>query len=289
MKIGFVGLGQMGRAMALNLARAGHEVVGWNRSAVDAETQASITLAKTVTEALQAEVVFTMLSDDAAIRDVLLAPGVLDSGQAGMIQVVTATISPQLAQELAEGHAALGFGYVAAPVFGTPDVAAAGNLNIMVAGAPDVLARVQPLFDLIGKRVFVIGDRPAQANVSKIAGNMMLTMAIEALAEGLAMTRGFGVEPQNFLDLMLQTQFGCRAYENYGRRIVNANFEPGFKMSLGLKDLRLATDVADSTHVSTPMLDAVRERMSQAVEAGLGGRDWSAIAGLASKSEQETH
>lgn len=289
MKIGFVGLGRMGQGMAGNLARAGHEVVGWNRSPIDAETLASITPVKTAAEALQAEVVFTMLSDDAAIREVLLAPAVLERGQVGLIQVVTATISPQLAQELAERHAALGFGYVAAPVFGTPDVAASGNLNIMAAGAPDVLARVQPLFDIIGKRVFVMGDRPAQANVSKIAGNMMLTMAIEALAEGLAMTTGFGVKPQDFLDLMLQTQFGCRAYENYGRRIVDANFEPGFKMALGLKDLRLATDVAASTHASTPMLDAVRERMRQAVEAGMGARDWSAIAGLASKPDQETH
>lgn len=288
MKIGFVGLGSMGRGMALNLANAGHDVLAWNRSPLDAATLVPIILVDTPAEALNTEVVFTMLSDDNAIREVLLDPGVLERGRSGLTQVVTATISPEFAQELADTHNSMGFGFVAAPVFGTPDVAASGNLNIMAAGKPDVLARVQPLFDIIGKRVFVMGDRPAQANVSKIAGNMMLTMAIEALGESLAMIEGYGVKPQDFLDLMLQTQFGCRAYENYGRRIVNENFAPGFNMALGLKDLRLATAVAKATGASAPMLDAVRDRMGEAVGAGMGGRDWSAIASLASKSRHET-
>jgi 3-hydroxyisobutyrate dehydrogenase-like beta-hydroxyacid dehydrogenase len=278
MKIGFIGLGSMGRGMALNLAKAGHDVLAWNRSPLDAATLSPVTLVKTPLEALQAEVVFTMLSDDAAIRDVLLSPGILSGGRPGLIQVLTATISPEFAQELAEKHEALGFDYVAAPVFGTPDVAASGNLNIMVAGKQDAIARITPLLDILGKRTFVMGDRPAQANISKIAGNMMLTMAIEALAEGLAMTKGYGVQAEDFLGLMLQTQFACRAYENYGRRISEGNFDPGFKMSLGLKDLRLAVAAATSAGASTPMLSAVRERMGAAVDAGLGERDWSAMA-----------
>lgn len=284
MKIGFIGLGSMGRGMALNLARAGHEVQAWNRSPVDFDGIASIRSVDTPAEALQADIVFTMLSDDAAIRQVLLAPGVLESGQAGLVQVVTATISPDFASELAGTHQALGFGYVAAPVFGTPDVAAAGNLNIMAAGAAEAVERAMPLLSILGKAVFVMGDDPAHANVSKIAGNMMLTMAIEALAEAQAMVSGLGVQPQAFLDLMLQTQFGCRAYENYGRRIVDGNVAPGFKMTLGLKDLTLAADVSHLVKASTPMLEAVRSRMSEAVDAGMGAQDWSAIAGLASSA-----
>ncbi len=281
MRIGFIGLGSMGRGMASNLAKAGHDVLAWNRSPLGAETIAPIKLVKTALEALQAEVVFTMLSDDAAIRDVLLSPGLLAGGRPGLTQVMTATISPEFAQELAERHESLGFSYVAAPVFGTPDVAAAGNLNIMAAGKPDAIARINPLLDILGKRTFIMGDRPAHANIAKIAGNMMLTMAIEALAEGMAMTSSYGVKPEDFLSLMLQTQFSCRAYENYGGRILEGNFEPGFKMSLGLKDLLLAVDASRSAGASTPMLSSVRERMGAAVEAGMGGQDWSAMARLA--------
>jgi 3-hydroxyisobutyrate dehydrogenase-like beta-hydroxyacid dehydrogenase len=278
MKIGFIGLGSMGRPIALNLANGGHEVIAWNRSPVDAAGVAPVTMVGTTTEALQADVVFTMLADDGAIRDVLLAPGVLQSARTGIIHVVTATISPEFAEELSAMHAELGLGYVAAPVFGTPDVAAAGNLNILAAGAPQMLATVQPLFEIIGKRVFVLGDRPAHANVSKIAGNMMLTMAIEAMAEALAITGGYGVAPEAFLELMLETQFACRAYQNYGGRIQSKKFEPGFKMSLGLKDLRLAVDAAKEASASAPMLGAVRQRMGEAVDAGMGARDWSAMA-----------
>lgn len=278
MKIGFIGLGSMGRPIARNLAAAGHAVIAWNRSAVDAASLAPVTIVSTPTEALQADVVFTMLSDDAAIRDVLLTQGALRSARSGIIHVVTATISPEFAEELAALHEDLGLGYVAAPVFGTPDVAAAANLNILAAGAPPMIAAVQPLFEIIGKRVSVLGDRPAHANASKIAGNMMLTMAIEAMAEGLAITGGYGVAPEAFLELMLETQFACRAYQNYGGRIRERNFEPGFKMSLGLKDLRLAVDAAQEAGASAPMLGAVRKRMGEAVEAGMGARDWSAMA-----------
>lgn len=274
MDIGFIGLGSMGRGMARNLAVAGHAVRAWNRSKVTDLPE--VTHVATPQDALQADVAFTMLSDDAALRDVLLQPGLLRAARPGLVQVVTATISPGFAEELAATHAAAGLGYVAAPVFGTPDVAAAGNLNIITAGPADLLARVQPLFEIIGRRVFVMGDRPAQANASKIAGNMMLTMAIEAMAEALSITNGHGVAPETFLELMLQTQFACRAYQNYGARILAGNHAPGFKLSLGLKDLRLARDAAAGA--SAPMLAAVEGRMAEAMQAGLGGSDWSAMA-----------
>lgn len=280
MDIGILGLGSMGRHLAANLAAAGHSVRGWNRSAVTKNALAGITIVTDLVDAMQADVIITMLSDDAAVRDILQAPGRLQAVRPGAVQVMMATISPALSEELADNHAAAGLGYVAAPVFGTPDVAEAAALNIMAAGAPDAMERVLPLLEVLGKRVFRMGEHPAQANISKIAGNMMITMAIEALAEGIALTEAYGVAPADFTDLLTQTLFNCRVYQNYGGKIVEERHEPGFKLTLGLKDLRLATDAARAQEVSAPMLDLVRGRMSNAVEVGLGAKDWSAFARL---------
>lgn len=286
MKIGFVGLGSMGRPIARNLADAGHDVVAWNRSRVDSNDIAPVAVVKTVAEALQADVVFTMLADDTANRSVLLADDILKTAKAGTIGVVMATISPELAEDLAGIHERLGLRYISAPVFGTPDVASAGKLNILAAGSPTEIAFVRPLFEIIAKRVLVIGDQPAQVNASKIAGNIMLTMAIEAMAEGIAISRGYGVTADAFIDLMLETQFACRAYQNYSDRILRDNYKPGFKMSLGLTDLRLASDAAKEVGASAPMLAAVRDRMGQAVDSGMGGHDWSAMAEFTLKQNE---
>lgn len=284
MEVGIIGLGSMGRHLAANLAAAGHSVRGWNRSAVAEGTVPGVTLVSSLSDAMQADAIVTMLSDDAAVRDVLQAPGRLQSARPGAVQVMMATISPALSEELAKDHTAVGLGYVAAPVFGTPDVAEAAALNIMAAGAPAAMERALPLLEVLGKRVFRMGEQPAQANISKIAGNMMITMAIEALAEGITLTEAYGVAPKDFADLLTQTLFGCRVYENYGGKIVEERHEPGFKLTLGLKDLRLATDAAQAREMSAPMLDLVRGRMGEAVEAGLGSKDWSAFARLTRES-----
>jgi 3-hydroxyisobutyrate dehydrogenase-like beta-hydroxyacid dehydrogenase len=186
MDVGFIGLGKMGGAMARNIASGGHTVRAWNRSPVESGSAEGVTIVETPSEAFQADVVFTMLSDDAAIRAVLLEPGVVQRARAGLVHVVAATISLVLAEELRVLHARAGLGYVAAPVFGRPDVAEAAQLNIVAAGDAVAIARVQPLFDLIGRKTFIMGDDPRQANAAKIAGNMMIAMAIEAMAEAVA-------------------------------------------------------------------------------------------------------
>jgi 3-hydroxyisobutyrate dehydrogenase-like beta-hydroxyacid dehydrogenase len=229
-------------------------------------------------EAFQADVVFTMLSDDAAIREVLLSSNVLRDARPGAVHVVMSTISVELVDELRVRHAEAGIGYVAAPVFGRPDVAAAALLNIIVAGEAKAVDTARPLLDLIGKKIWVMGQDPKQANAAKIAGNMMITMAIEAMAEAIVLTKSNGLAPEVFFDLVLQTQFGCRVYETYSAKIMKGDFEPGFKMALGLKDLRLATAAAEQAGKRLPILDAVRARMTDAVEAGMGDKDWSAVA-----------
>lgn len=278
MQIGFIGLGSMGTAMARNLAKAGHDVRAWNRSAVAPETIPGVTPIGKPDEAFQAELVFTMLPDDAAIREAILSHDLLRNARAGLVHVVSSTISVAFADELAARHDEAGLGYVSAPVLGRPDVAARGELNILVGGKPGALAIADPALAAISKKVWTLGDDPAQANAAKLAANMMIAMAIEAMAEGVVLTEGVGLDRARFFDLILGTLFSGRAYESYSAQITNRTFEPGFKAKLGLKDLRLATDAVAATGRRLPMLDAVRDRMSEAVSAGLGEKDWSIMA-----------
>ncbi|MEG3152789.1 NAD(P)-dependent oxidoreductase [Sphingomonas sp. ZT3P38] len=278
MDVGFIGLGRMGLAMARNLADAGHRVSAWNRSPVEPGAIPDGRIVATPAEVFDADVVFTMLSDDAAIRTVLLDGDAFAAPRGGLVHVVAATISVAFAQELAALHADRGIAYVSAPVFGRPDVAEAGKLNIMAAGPADAIDRVTPLFDVIGQRVFVMGEEPAQANAAKVAGNMMIALAIEAMAEAVAITEAQGVDRKAFLDLMTQTLFGGRVYENYGGKIVTGDFEAGFRLALGLKDLRLASEASAGLPMPLPLLAAVRAQMTAALDAGMGDRDWSAMA-----------
>lgn len=276
MDVGFIGLGAMGRAMARNLAKAGHTVRAWNRSGDPGMD--GVTAASDPADAFTAEVVITMLSDDPAIREVLLEPGVLGNARRGMVHVVTSTISVAFAGELAQAHAAAGLGYVSAPVLGRPNVAAKGELNILAAGKREAVEMVRPLLDVLGKKVWDMGENPPRANAAKIAANMMITMAIEAMAEAVVLVEASGLPRDAFFELILGTLFGGRAYESYSDHIARGAYEPGFKATLGLKDLRLATQAAEDVDRRLPMLDVVRERLAEAVQAGLGDKDWSILA-----------
>ncbi len=273
MDIGFIGLGSMGSAMARNLAKAGHRVWAWNRSSVAGGPHSGMEIVATPVQALQADAAFTMLSDDSAIRDVLLSSAVLDRARPGLVHVVTSTTSVGFADELRARHAEAGLGYVSAPVFGRPDAAEAAQLEVMAAGEKGAVGKVLPLLDVIGRRTWVLGDDPKQANAAKIAGNVMITMAIEAMAEAVVLTGGNGLAPQAFFDLILGTLFGCPVYRSYSAKIVSGDFAAGFTMNLGLKDLRLAAAAAETTGQSLPVLEAVRVRTAEAVGAGLGDKD----------------
>jgi 3-hydroxyisobutyrate dehydrogenase-like beta-hydroxyacid dehydrogenase len=278
MEVGFIGLGRMGAAMARNIAKAGHKVRGWNRSRHAGSAIEGVEMVSSPGDAFRADAVFTMLSDDAAVRDVVLSSNALRNARAGVVHVGASTISVDFADELRVSHAKAGVGYVSAPVFGRPDVAEKGQLAIVAAGEKGAVDKVRPLFDVVGRKTWVFGEDPKQANAAKLAGNMMIAMAIEAMAEGVALTESYGVAPAAFFDLILQTLFGCRAYENYSANIVKGDYEPGFRMQLGLKDLRLATAAAEKSGKRLAQLDAVRTRMTEAADAGMGEKDWSAIA-----------
>ena len=277
-EVGFIGLGAMGGAMARNIAKAGHRVRAWNRSPVTGEAIDGLEIVSSPGEAFRADVVFTMLPDDPAIREVLLSSNVLEDAPAGVVHVVTSTISVDFADELRARHAEAGVGYVSAPVFGRPEVAEAAQLNIMVAGEKGAVDKARPLLDALGKKTWVLGEDPKQANAAKIAGNMMITRGIKAMPEAVVLTGSNGLAPEAFFDLILNTLFAGRSYETYSAKIVEGDFEPGFRMQLGLKDLGLAAAAAEKSGKRLPLLDAVRARMAEAVEAGMGDKDWSGIA-----------
>lgn len=275
MEIGIIGLGAMGREIARNLAAAGYAVKAWNRSGGDV---VGVQMVETPAQALQTDIALTMLSDDAAIRSVLLETEALSQSRRGLVHVIASTISVAFASELVEYHRAWMIDYVAAPVLGRPDVAARGELQVLAAGARLALEKVQPVLEVIGKRIWDMGTEPPTAHAVKIACNMMITMAIEAMAEAVVLTESNGLERERLFDLILNTLFGSRSYQVYSANIIHNHYEPGFKASLGLKDLRLAHAAAEQLGRNLPMLNAVHHRMAEAVNAGGGERDWSVMA-----------
>lgn len=286
MKVGFIGLGAMGSAMASNLLAAGHAVTVWNRSAAATEPLASLgaRVASTPERAVLGEAVCSMLANDQAVRAVFLDGGLLDAMDPGTVHVNHATISVALAQELAEAHAARGIDYVAAPVFGRPDAAAAARLQIVAAGKPAAVDTVRPLLEAMGAKIWPMGEASERANVVKIAGNFMLAAAIESMAEASALTRAHGVGAAEFLELMTSTLFAAPAYQGYGKLIAEERYSPaGFAMPLGLKDVGLALSAGEATRVPLPFAGVLRDNFLDALAHGGEELDWSALALVAAR------
>ena len=280
MDVGFLGLGAMGRAMALNLLRAGHQVRAWNRSPGAAEALAAegATAVREPREAFAGTVV-SMLADDTALRESLLDQDVLAGAPPGTVHVNMATISVAFGERLAEEHRRHGVAYVAAPVFGRPDMAAAGKVSIVAAGDDEVLDRVQPLLDVLGQRTWRIGREPRQAHALKIAGNFLIAAAIESMAEAAVLVERYGVAPAALLDVMTSTLFSAPVYQGYGALIAQRRYEPaGFRLVLGLKDVRLALGAGEAAHAPMPFASVLRDHFLEAVALGDGERDWAAVA-----------
>lgn len=284
MNIGFIGTGSMGRAIIPLLIKAGHRVSAWNRSREALTDLEGLSLLATPAAAFQEEVVISMLADDRAVREVLVSSGALETADKACVHIVMSTLSPMLVEELQTIHHTLGIALIAAPVFGIPAVAARGEMNIVVAGSRAAIATVQPIFDVLGKKTWFMGDSPVHACIAKIAGNMMITHAIQSLSEASVLAERYGLSPATFIELMTQTQFASSSYQRYGQNIVKGTFEPGFKLSLGLKDINLAIQAAHAKNLGLPAADAVRSKMKAAVARGRGHKDWSTFA-----SETVTH
>jgi len=288
MKVGFIGLGQMGAGMAANLIKAGHQLRVYNRTpgrAAGVVAQGAEISASAADACLGAAVVITMLADDAAVEGVVLGEsGVVHGLGAGAVHVSMSTISVALSERLAAAHAKAGQRFVAAPVFGRPDAAAAAKLFIVAAGAPDAIAACAPLFEALGQKYFVIGEQPPAANLVKLSGNFLIASAIEALGEAVALIGKAGVDRRQYLDILTSTLFGAPAYKTYGALIVEGKFEPaGFAAPLGQKDIRLTLAAAESLGVPMPLASLLRDRFLALIAQGGRDLDWSAIAGLAAR------
>jgi 3-hydroxyisobutyrate dehydrogenase-like beta-hydroxyacid dehydrogenase len=285
MDVGFIGLGRMGVGMAANLLSAGHAVIVYNRTAGKAQPllERGAHLAAQVADACRGDAVITMLADDGAVESAVFGEnGVIGNLGTGAIHVSMSTISVALAERLAGMHANAGQRFVAAPVFGRPDAAAAGKLFIVAAGARDAVDRCQPLFGAMGQKTFRIADAPASANLIKLSGNFLIAAVLEALGEALALVGKAGVDPHQYLELLTSTLFTAPLYKAYGERIADRTFEPaGFAAPLGAKDIRLTLAAAEALRVPMPLASLLRDRFLTLLAQGGEALDWSAIGQLA--------
>ena len=285
MKVGFIGLGHMGSGMASSLLRAGHDVTVHNRTRakMDELAKKGAVAASRLSEACGGDVVVTMLADDAAVESVVYgADGVLANLAKDTVHVSSSTISVALSKRLTADHANAGRRFVAAPVFGRPDVAAAGELSVIAAGDKEAIFDVTPVLDAIGKKTYVISDQPKAANLVKLSGNFLIANVIESLGEAIALVAKGGVDKEQYLQILTSTLFGAPAYQTYGQLIVTENFDPpGFAAPLGQKDVRLVLAAGEQLRVPLPIASLLRDRFLTLLANGGEHLDWSALGMLA--------
>ncbi|MET0498519.1 MAG: NAD(P)-dependent oxidoreductase [Steroidobacteraceae bacterium] len=287
MKVGFIGLGKMGEGMADSLIRAGHELTVYNRTAsrADALVAKGAVLAADPAEACGGEVVITMVADDAALENVAFGErGILANLGEGAVHISASTISVALSQRLRDEHAKLNQHFVSSPVFGRPQVAAAGQLNVLVAGAADPVRRVMPLLEAMGQKVWPMGAEPHEANLVKLSGNFLILAAVEALAETIALLSKAGVDKHAFVDMMTNSLFASPIYKIYGPLLAQEKYEPpGFVAHLGLKDIRLALAAGESLRVPLPLGSLLRDKFLTLLASGGENLDVVALGRVAAE------
>ncbi|MFT3968890.1 MAG: NAD(P)-dependent oxidoreductase [Micropruina sp.] len=278
-----VGTGGMGTGITRNLLKAGYRVAVWNRdrTRLGPLVEAGATPVEDVQQVFDGGTVFSVLVNDAAVREVFLSSGALNAAPEGAVHVNLATISPALAEEAAAIHAEQGVGYVAAPMFGGVPVAEVGKLNIVTAGAPELVERVAPLLAAISARTWPVGDSPRQANVVKVAGQVLIASAIQSMSEAVSIGERGGVDSQTLVELFTSTITPGPVYTNYGGLIAAEKYTPaGFTPVLGRKDVDLARAQAASTGLRLPVADLLSDLLTEAIAAGREGDDWAVLADL---------
>jgi len=285
--VGFIGLGNMGSAMATRLLEAGFDVTVYNRSPGKAEALAArgATVATTVAQACAGDVVITMLANDDALDAVVTGEGgVLATLRDGATHVSSSTISAALSKRLTAAHGAAGQRFITATVLGRPEAAAAGKLFVLAAGPAEAVDPLMPVLDALGQRTFRVSEVAAVGNVVKLSANFLLANVIESLGEAVALVSKAGVDRRDYIDIITSTLFSAPAYETYGGLIAREEFEPaGFAARLGIKDIRLVLAAAEELQVPLPIASLLRDRFLTLLAAGGGDLDWSAISTLAQR------
>jgi 3-hydroxyisobutyrate dehydrogenase-like beta-hydroxyacid dehydrogenase len=283
MKVGFVGLGNMGSGMARNLIKAGHALLVYNRTRARAEEFRALgaKVAESPADAASdVDVLITMLADDHAVESVLFEPGnAIQALPIRRVHVSMSTISVALSRRLAAEHKGKEQYYLSAPVFGRPEVAADGKLFIVAAGPSSQIERCKALFDVMGQKTFFLNEDASAANVVKLAGNFLITSVIESLAEAFALVRKTGLDRAKFLEVLTESLFAAPIYRTYGPIVASDKFDhTGFKLPLGFKDNRLVLAAAEEASVPMPIASLVHDRFVAAMAQGLANSDWAAIA-----------
>jgi len=278
MRIGFLGLGKMGTPIALRLIAAGHELSVWNRTEGRTEPllrEGAIAAATPAEAELGADAVFTMLFDDAAHEEVLFgANGLMDALEPGALHISLSTISVALSERLTAEHARRGIDFVAAPVFGRPNVAEEGRLWIVVAGAANALERARPLLEPLSRGISVVGPEPRQAHAVKLGGNFLISAMIHSLSESFVYAEAQGIEPEVFFETVNSALFQSPFYAAYAKVILHPPEKPGATIDLGAKDLRLLREAAADAGVRLSLADNLAEIFAEARRIGLGSADW---------------
>ena len=287
MKVGLIGLGNMGSGMASSLLKGGHDVTVYNRTPSKAQALVGqgARYAAQVADACRGDAVITMLADDVAVESVVFGDaGVIKNLARGAIHISSSTISVALSEKMAAEHAASGQRFVSAPVFGRPEAAAAAKLFITAAGAPDAVDACMPLFESIGQRTFRFGDNAPDANLIKLCGNFLISSVIEALGEALALVGKAGLDQHQYVDFLTSTLFNAPVYKTYGGLIADKKFVPaGFAAPLGFKDNRLVLAAAEKLRVPLPLASLIYNRFLTLLARGGESLDWSAFSQLAAE------
>jgi 3-hydroxyisobutyrate dehydrogenase-like beta-hydroxyacid dehydrogenase len=287
MKVGLIGLGNMGSGMASSLLKGGHEVAVYNRTPSKAQALVGqgARYAAQVADACRGEAVITMLADDHAVESLVFGDaGVIKNLARGAIHISSSTISVALSEKMAAEHAASGQRFVSAPVFGRPEAAAAAKLFITAAGAPDAVDACMPIFESIGQRIFRFGDNAPDANLIKLSGNFLISSVIEALGEALALVGKAGLDQHQYVDFLTSTLFNAPVYKTYGGLIADKKFVPaGFAAPLGFKDNRLVLAAAEKLRVPLPLASLIYNRFLTLLARGGESLDWSAFSQLAAE------
>src|SRR5271168_348737 len=280
MRIAFLGTGQMGSAIAALLMKNGHTITVWNRT--QSRLQPLIELGATAAASPAAavktsEVVFSMPMDDAAFEEIVFgSEGMLESLPENAVHVSLSTISVELSHKMTVEHATRKQNFVAAPVFGRPNVAAEGKLWVVTAGKQDVLEKVKPLLESFSRGITVVGDKPYKAHALKLGGNFLITAMIASLSEGFVYAESQSIDPALYIEAVNSALFQSQFYANYSRVMLHPPEVPGATIALGQKDTRLFREAAAATNTRTPLADHFQEQMEKASEAGLRDRDWAA-------------
>lgn len=286
MKVGFIGLGQMGSGMAARLLDAGHDLTVYNRTRARTKPlqEGGASVADSPAGACSgAEAVFTMLADDHAVEEVAFGgQGILGALPRGAVHISSSTLSVDFTRRLAAAHADVGQRFLAAPVFGRPDVAAAGKLFVVAGGEQKTVASLQPLLDAIGQRTFVMSDQPEAAALVKLSGNFLIASVIESVGEAMALVDRGGVDRRAYLELITSTLFNAPVYKGYGQLIADRKYEPaGFAAPLGQKDIRLTLAAAEELRVPMPVASLLRDRLLRLLANGGEKLDWAAVGDFA--------